>query len=730
MTRPDAAVKLTGAAAFGTDLEAPGMLWAALVGSPVAHGRVAVDVEPARRLPGVVAAVGPKELRDLLPKGGGDPERPIFPTTAVYRHQPVAAIAARSLREAREAARAVVIEADPLPIISEIEDAFPEWPATVPANSPHVIAHVHARFGAVDEELGRADLVHAETYRTSGIHHVAIEPHACLAEVRDGTWRVATTTQSPFGVREDAASLLGIPEERLVVDGTWVGGGFGGKGSAFVEPYALVLASATKRPVKLALTYREEFLLGRSTLPSIIRLETAVRKGAITARRVRLLLDSGASLPGRDFATGFAISFLLGPYRAPAVELEGYAVRTNKPPFGPHRAPFAPQCDFASESHLDGLARKLGADPVDFRLGLVWNAGDVTHLGQPVEAFGAAEALKRARALVRRWRDALGPHQGVGVGVGFWSTGVGAGGEAVVRLTPEAVIIVQGEREIGNGSVVRGLAAVAERVFGLPAGAVQVTTADTASAPYDSGVYGSRTVAALGQAVEKAARRIASTLAERLGATEPARLEVDDGALVALAGGKRAPVAKLLTAKERAAAGLVARDRHYGRSGTIDEKRVLDGTFYPYSDYVAAVHVAQVEVDRETGGVRVLRSAAISDVGLALEPELVRAQLEGATVMGLGTALTEEMLWGPEGKLLNPGLLDYRIPTLGDVPPIETETVEGHPGAGSFGLKGLGEPPMIPVAAAVANAVADATGARLTELPLTAERVARALKLV
>ena len=221
-------------------------------------------------------------------------------------------------------------------------------------------------------------MVVRETYRTAGIHQVPLEPHACVAEVVGDRWHVRTSTQSPFGVREDVASILGIPETSLVVEGSWVGGGFGGKGASLLEPYALLLSRATHAPVRIALSYREEFLLGRSTLPSVVRMETGVKDGRIVGRRVRLLLDVGRSLPGRDFATGYSIGFLLGPYRTPVFEVEGYAVRTNKPPFGPHRAPFAPQCAFVVESHLDEVARAVGADPVEFRAEHLWEAGGST----------------------------------------------------------------------------------------------------------------------------------------------------------------------------------------------------------------------------------------------------------------------------------------------------------------------------------------------------------------
>jgi CO/xanthine dehydrogenase Mo-binding subunit len=732
MIRSDALTKIDGRAEYGMDLEALGMLWAALVPSPVAHGRIrSVDLSAARRAPGVRVAIGPKEVAKLLPNGGGDPERPLFPTAEVrYRNQPLAAIAASSLAEAREAARLAKLTIEPLPSVPEIESLFPDWPDAEARRSPHVIAHVQARSGDLEGAFDRADFVHSETYRTSAISQVALEPHACLAEVEDGHWRVRTSTQTPFGVREDAASILGIPEESLVVDGTWVGGGFGGKGAAFLEPYALVLAAAAHRPVKLALTYREEFLLGRSTLPSVIRLDTSVRQGRMTGRRVRLLLDTGASLPGRDFATGYAIGFLLGPYKSPAFEVEGYAVRTNKPPFGPHRAPFAPQCAFALESHLDGIARRLAVDPIAFRRSHVWKEGDSTHYGQTVGPFGLDGCLAAAQKLATDWRRKLPPNHGLGIGCGFWSTGTSMGGEAELHLFADRLVIAQGEREIGSGSVIRGLVAVAERVLGLPAERVEVEYHDTSSAPFDTGVFGSRTVGALGQAVEKASRTLLTELQRRAKTREAARLAESGGRLVFTSGRRSVPVSDLLTSAERRGGGLTARGKHYGASSAIDENRVVDGTFYPYSDYAGACHLAEVEIDRETGRLTVVRYVAFHDVGTVIDGATLRAQVEGAVIMGLGEALTEEGLWDSEGKLENPSLLDYRVPTLGEAPPVTVIPVEGFRGAGPFGAKGMGEPPIIPVPAAVANAFADATGTRLTELPFTAERVARTLRLL
>lgn len=723
--RSDAAEKARGKVLYGMDIERPRMLWGALVLAPVTHGRnLAVDLAPARRLAGVTA-IDSTDVPTLVDGARADPEHPVFPTGEVhYRSQPVAAVAAPTLERAREAARAVRVAVDELPVAESVEEGADP--------SPEIIAHVHARHGDLDAAFASADLVLTETYRTSGICQVALEPHACIAEVRpDGTWYVQSSTQSPFGAREDIASRLGLPEHRIIVDGTWVGGGFGGKGSASIEPYALLLARASGVPVRLALTYREEFILGHSTLPTFTRISSAVRSGRVVGRRVLWRLDAGASLPGRDFATGYGIGFIHGPYDIPAVELEGFALRTHKPAFGPHRAPLAPQCAFVAESHMDHLAARLGVDSAAFRRAHAWVEGGSTALGQRVGPFGLSRCLELAEATARQWRSQHGANRGVGVGAGFWSTGTGAGGEARLRLAPDGLTIVQGEREIGSGSVIRGLSAVAERVLGLPRERIRVEYEDTAHAPFDSGVWGSRTLGALGQAVRAASEDLLRQLTARLRIRSgTVRLEASGSEVQVVSGEGAEPLGTLLTTEEVAAGGLTGMGKHYGTSGTIDDTRVVQGSFFAYTDFTGAAHVAEVEVDPDTATVRVLRYAAFHDAGTVVDLPTARAQVEGGIVMGLGTALTEEVLWGPDGRFLNPTLLDYRVPTLGEVPPIEVTFVEGFLGAGPFGAKGLGEPPIVPVPSTIANAIRDATGAELTELPMTGERVARALKLL
>lgn len=740
MIRPDAFPKAAGAVLYGSDLSVPGMLWASFATSPHARARLApLRTEGARRVPGVVEVLTAGDLPGLLPKKKGEGDRPLLiEREAQFPGQPFAVVAATSLAAARAGARRLQEDAvwEVLPAFTDLEQAFPSWPdAARMKKEGRVNAHVLARRGDFEKAAKEADLVHEEVYRTSMVAQVALEPHSCLARVTGDDWHVISSSQTPFGLREDLTDKLGLPASKVRVEGSWVGGGFGGKNEALLEAHALLLSKKTGKPVRLALSYREEFLFSRTTQPAIFWMASCVKSGRLTARRTRLILDTGSSLPGRDFALGYALGFTLGPYRLDTWELEGYAMRTDRPPFGPHRAPLAPQCFFASEGHLDSLARKLGEDPVEFRRKLVWRTGEKTSFGQEVPAFAGEEALRRAAATVDRWRKDLPHGLGIGTSVGFWSTGNVAGGEARVLLGPKGVRILEGEREIGNGTITSGLARVVELTTGLPAEAVTVEYGDTSHAPFDSGVWGSRTISALGRAVEKACEELLSELSRRGGRSSKGstglRLAWDHGTVQVRTEGGTVPLEKLLTPTERKAGGIEVHGKEYGRPGEIDPSVVVEGELYPYGNLIASVHVAEVDVDRDTGAVHVVRYAAFQDAGKVIDPDGFRGQVEGGIMMGLGTSLSEEGLITPEGTLLNPGLLDYRIPTVQDVPPhLEIVALEGYKGSGPAGAKGVGEPPIIPVPAAVANAVADATGARVRELPLTPERVARALGLI
>jgi CO/xanthine dehydrogenase Mo-binding subunit len=742
MMRSDALPKANGAIPFGTDLSVPGMLWASFAVAPHPRARLLhIDPTGARAVPGVVDVLTASDVTSLAPKAVMDPQRPLLVVgESLFAGQPFALVAADSAVAARRGARALgaATRWEVLPAFTELDRNFPAWPDRERMSSEgHVNGHVRAHRGDFEKLARSCEVVHEEVYRTSMVAQVALEPHACLARVTAEDWHVVSSSQTPFGLREDLVDKLGVPSEKLRVEGSWVGGGFGGKNEALLEAHALLMSKKTGgRPVRIALSYREEFLFSRTTQPAIFWMTSCARGGRLVGRRTRLLLDTGASLPGRDFALGYALGFTLGPYRLEAWELEGYALRTNRPPFGPHRAPFAPQCVFAAEGHLDSLARLAGRDPGEFREEALWRTGERTCFGQPIPPFGAHEALRRAREVARRWRAEVPPGHGIGLAVAFWSTGTSAGGEARVRLGPRGLWILEGEREIGNGTIVHGLPRVAEIATGLPPEAVTVEYGDTSHAPFDSGVWGSRTISALGRAVEKACHQVLEELARRARGRPRGRLPVltlsfSAGEVKVQADGKEVPWASLLNEDERRAGGIEALGKEYGGHGALDTSCVDEGELYPYSDLIAAVHVAQVEVDRETGAVHVDRLAAFHDAGKVLDPPGFRGQVEGGVVMGIGTALSEEGLITPEGRLANPGLLDYRIPTLHDVPTrLEVVAIEGFLGSGPQGAKGIGEPPIIPVAAAVANAVADATGARVLELPLTPERVARALGLI
>ncbi len=492
MIRTDALPKAQGALAYAPDVQLPGMLWAAYVTSPHPHAEIrGLDTAPAREVVGVVDILTADDLPALLPREP-EPGRPLLATRATrFVGEPVAVVAAETLQAAREGAARISVDYRVLPAFTDLEREFPHWPTPEEMRShPQVNAHVHARRGDFDQVARTADHVHRELYQTAMVAQVPLEPHACIARVQGDDWYVLTTTQTPFGIREDLADKLGVPQERIRVEGTWVGGGFGGKNEALLEPHALLLSRRTGRPVRLALTFREEFLFSRTTQPALFWMESCLKDGRLVARRTRLLLDTGASLPGRDFALGYSLGFTLGPYRLEAFELEGYALRTHRPPFGPHRAPLAPQCTFASESHLDSLARDRGEDPVAFRLRHVWRPGDRTALGQVVGPFAAEAGLRRAQETALAWKASAPPGHGVGVALGFWSTGTGAGGEARLTLSPQGLVLLQGEREIGNGSIWQGLPGVAATTLGIPRKPWRCATAIPGTLPSIAGSGG------------------------------------------------------------------------------------------------------------------------------------------------------------------------------------------------------------------------------------------------
>jgi CO/xanthine dehydrogenase Mo-binding subunit len=742
LKRRDAEPKLRGDARYTDDLHLPGLLHARLVTSPYAHARILrIDCDAARRTPGVVAVF---TGHDLLPEGPEPAERArhlLARDKVIYAGQPVAIVVAESPYVAADAAALVEVEYDELPaVVDPLAAMTPEAPvirpkelegewaeagmhATVsggeeldvrrlPAN---VTNAVRFQRGDVMQGFASADVVIERTYRTPFVHQAYLEPHASVAVPRpDGGVTIYTTTQGQFYCRNVTATTLGLPHEMVTIVPMEVGGGFGGK-TVLLEPLVAAVALRLGRPVKLVLTRTEEFLLATPAPAAIFELRAGARRdGTLTALRARVIFDSGA-YPGAPVT--IALLLLGGTYRWEHLDLLGYEVLTNKPGTGAYRAPGVPQATFALEQLIDELARAIGQDPLELRLRNAARTGDLQPNGVPWPPIGLVDVLERARQHPL-WRSRQRrPNEGWGIAVGGWPGGIEPCA-ANIRLNHDGTFTVTlGAIDITGTHTV--LAMIAAEVLEQPVERIRVKLLPTDGAPYAGMSGGSKITYTVGLAVQAAAedakRQLLEIAANELEAA-PEDLELVDGAIRV-----RGMPDRQITLREIAHLSMVFGGKYapvYGTGRSVVRQQSPGFN----------AQIAHVAVDPDTGEVEVLDLVAIQDVGRALNPALVEEQVHGGVGQGIGWALHEAMRWSESGQPLNPSFLDYDLPKASQLPPIAVELVEVPSPIGPFGAKGVGEPPVVPTAAAIANAIADAIGVHLSELPITPERVLAALR--
>jgi CO/xanthine dehydrogenase Mo-binding subunit len=742
LKRRDAEPKLRGDARYTDDLHLPGLLHARLVTSPYAHARILrIDCDAARRTPGVVAVF---TGHDLLPEGPEPAERArhlLARDKVIYAGQPVAIVVAESPYVAADAAALVEVEYDELPaVVDPLAAMTPEAPvirpkelegewaeagmhATVsggeeldvrrlPAN---VTNAVRFQRGDVMQGFASADVVIERTYRTPFVHQAYLEPHASVAVPRpDGGVTIYTTTQGQFYCRNVTATTLGLPHEMVTIVPMEVGGGFGGK-TVLLEPLVAALALRLGRPVKLVLTRTEEFLLATPAPAAIFELRAGARRdGTLTALRARVIFDSGA-YPGAPVT--IALLLLGGTYRWEHLDLLGYEVLTNKPGTGAYRAPGVPQATFALEQLIDELARAIGQDPLELRLRNAARTGDLQPNGVPWPPIGLVDVLERTRQHPL-WRSRQRrPNEGWGIAVGGWPGGIEPCA-ANIRLNHDGTFTVTlGAIDITGTHTV--LAMIAAEVLEQPVERIRVKLLPTDGAPYAGMSGGSKITYTVGLAVQAAAedakRQLLEIAANELEAA-PEDLELVDGAIRV-----RGMPDRQITLREIAHLSMVFGGKYapvYGTGRSVVRQQSPGFN----------AQIAHVAVDPDTGEVEVLDLVAIQDVGRALNPALVEEQVHGGVGQGIGWALHEAMRWSENGQPLNPSFLDYDLPKASQLPPIAVELVEVPSPIGPFGAKGVGEPPVVPTAAAIANAIADAIGVHLSELPITPERVLAALR--
>ena len=743
--RLDAPAKVVGATRYAADEELPGLLHARLVLSTEPHALIArIDAEGALAMPGVVAVFTAADL-PIATEGSDRGHEPLAREEVVYAGQPVALVVAESAGAAEDGAEAVLVEYQSLEAVLDLDAAMaPGAPlsrrppeseedsglesvhAAVDAGeegvdeeelSANVLRRVSRTGGDLEAAFAESDAVAEGRFRTPWIHQSYIEPQVATAWLEPGgTLVVSTSTQGSFLTRSDLAGLFGLPLDKVRVRATPLGGAFGGK-FALVEPLVVGAALALRRPVRLELTRSEDFQATNPAPAEIIEVRVGARRsGELTALEARVICDRGATAAwGLEDLTSLLVA---GPYRWQAFAIHGYGVQTNRVTFGAYRGPGAPPAAFAVESALDELAAELGLDPIELRLRNAVVEGDEGVSGRAFPVMGVRECLERVREhSIWQERSELGEDEGVGVAIGYWPGGLEPA-SAACRLDADGCLtVVTGAVDMSGTET--AFAAIAAEVFGLPFDRVRVVAADTSSAPYSGASGGSKVTYTVGRAVQRAVEdareRLLRVASEEL-EIAPADLEVVDGVVRAVGAPDRSLTVEELAQKTLAWAGKYEPIQGHGGSAQTSQAPS------------AAAHLAHVRVDRETGEVELVRHAIAQDVGRALNPALVEGQMRGGTTQGIGWALFEELAHDENGQLLTGSFMEYAIPVAERVPDIDTLIVEVPAPDGPFGAKGIGEPPVIAVAPAIANAIAAAVGIRLRELPMTPPRVWAALR--
>jgi CO/xanthine dehydrogenase Mo-binding subunit len=741
--RVDAVEKVTGRARYASDLVRPGMLHARLLRSPYPHARlVRVDGTAARAAAGVQAVVTGADLGWCDPYfGPAFRDRPILAIdVARYEGEPVAAVVAEDDEAAAAALELIDAEYEERPAVTTLDEAlapgaplvhtakplaghFADLSSLRPRPGTNICHQFHFERGAVGEALAGAALVIDDTYTFPRVQHYSMEPHAAVAAWDEqGGLTVWASTQNPYSVRVELAGMFGIPLGRIRIVVPHLGGGFGGKTYAKLEPIVAVLARVTGRPVRLALTAEEAFRTVRRCDARVrVRLGLA-GDGRLVAVECDADYDVGAYADIGPRVVQKGTYTATGPYRVPHVRLDARAVYTNTTPGGAFRGFGVPQLAWAVESLLDEAARRLDRDPVDLRRDNLLHHGEEFAPGDTPIDGKFEESLGRAAEAIR-WTQAAAADRGRGVAMMMKASIGPSVSEAIVRLHADAsVTVLASTVEMGQGARTV-MAQIAAEVLAVPLERVMVAAPDTSITPYDQTTSSSRSTTMTGRAVQEAAEDVLGQLlrvaSARLGVAVSA-LSVADARVSA--GGEAVSYVDLLRERfgmgggELIGRGVVAP----GRSAAP-----LGGST-PF--WEMAVGAAEVSVDEETGAVTVEDYVSVADVGRRINPRQCEAQDEGAVVQGLGHTLYEEMLY-EGGQLLNANLAGYRVPRAADVPGRMTcRFVENADGPGPFGAKGAGEGSLIPVSPAVANALARLTGVRMRELPLTPERVWRALR--
>ncbi len=738
-TRPvrhDGVDKVTGRAIYGADVRLPDLLYGKVLRSPHAHARIlSIDTSKALALPGVRAVATADDLVATVDKLSNIGEtqvniREIAQNSlasgkVLYKGHSVAAVAATSPHIAEEALDLIEVEYEPLAPVTDVRAAMGDDAPLVDEHrttksmgedtgkKSNVASHIQFQMGDIDEGFAASDLIVEREFTTAMVHQGYIEPHnTTVFWKNDGSITVWVSTQGPFQIRAQLAEVLQVPISKIKVIPCEIGGGFGGKFPIYMEPAAAVMSHKTGHPVKMVMSRAEVFEASGPAPGTYTRVKMGARgDGTIVAAQIYTAYEAGA-FPGSSVGAG--AQCILAPYFIDHVLIDGYDVVSNKPKSTAYRAPGAPQAAFAAESVIDEIAVKLGHDPLQLRLKNAAREGTRRADGTVYSRIGCEETVQAALASDHyQSPPPQGPWRGRGVASGFWFNGGGQSAATISVSTDGTVNLIEGSVDIGGSRA--AMAMIVAETLGLKAEEVNPMVADTDSIGYHDGTGGSRVAYATGYACYLAAEDIAAKMCVRAAR----QLEVEEDEVVFDHGdfACKSDPGKKLSFKEVAA-------EQGSTGGPIEGCGSINSSG---SGNAFATHIVDVEVDLETGKVKILRYTAVQDVGKAIHPSYVEGQMQGGVVQGIGWALTEGYFFNRDGSMANPTFLDYRMPTTLDLPLVETVLVEVPNPGSPHGIRGVGEVPIVPPMAAIGNAVYQATGCRLQDLPMTPDNIVAAL---
>lgn len=742
--RPDAKSKVTGRTPYIEELQLRGMLYGKVLRSKYAHARIIrIDTSKADKLPGVLGIVTGAELPFIHGESLKD-SRFLARDKVRYMGEGVAAVAAVNEETAERAIELIDVEYEVLPAVFDPEEAakpgapliheelstYKCAPGITPIPSTNICNHFQVQRGDVETGFAGSDFILEDTFTTGMQQHSSIETHGAICLVDDeNRMTLWANNDSPYRTRKEIADALKLPQMNVrVICAAAIGGNFGGKGGLKAEACAIALAwKIRNKPIRVIFTREEEFTSAIVRHPSVIHLKSGVRKdGTILARKVTFYFATGAYAEKGPTITRFGGVSSAGPYNIPNVSIDGYCVYTNRQMSGALRGYGGPQTAWAYESHMDAIAAKIGMDPLELRLKHVYRDGDRHATGQEIYSEGLSECLEKVAENMEWGKKSLGKNQGRGIACMERAVKTPFGSAAFVKVNEDGTVdILSSTTEVGQGSENVLCQIVAEELV-VPLDRVRKASPDTAYTPYDTSTTSSRSTFHMGNAVRSAA---ADAKAQLLALAAPLlNAQVDD--LVITAGNvhvKNRPEISLSFA--------TVMSRHYGHTATVLGR----GFFFPKMDapeeyfstyqvfWLLGAHGVEVEVNRETGEVKILKVYAAHDTGKAINPSNCVGQIEGGVSMGLGYAMFEEFLF-KGANLLNPSFLSYKIPTALDMPDVESILVECPHREGPYGAKGMGETTNVPLPPAIANAIYNAVGVRIKDLPITPDKILDALK--